>query len=164
MNDQVDVEEGEEVSSYNAFDDLCKRKSGVRCPNTRQGRANLLLQRQIIFDDKSLPLCGDEVFSFEPNKSVNCRCGLTWVSGGSLCLKYGVGYPFQLADVQVVSQRLQDFHTIEVEQTGADVEGLTEAVAEELSQVADDTSTDMTIQSGQSLSEENPNALPEETS
>ena len=159
------VNEEEEDVAKDSIADLCNRKSGVQCPNNRQGRADLLLQRQIVFDDTSLPLCGDRIFSYVVDKSINCRCGLTWVSGGSLCLKYGVGYPFLLADVRVVNERLADFHSITLPQKGADIEGLTEAVAEELGQTAEESNIDeLTIQSGEALEAEEPSVLPDEPS
>jgi hypothetical protein len=129
MTEQVDVTEaveGEEAP-YNAYDDLCKRKSGVQCPN---------------------PNCYDRIFSYVADKSINCRCGLTWVSGGSLCLRFGVGAPFLLADVRVVSQRLEEFHPIEVEATGADAEGFEEEVAVDLGQTVEETPEDLTVGDG----------------
>ncbi len=146
MTDQVEAveesTEGEEAP-YDAFADLCNRKSGVQCPN---------------------PNCNDRIFSYVADKSINCRCGLTWVSGGSLCLKYGVGYPFLLADVRVVNEKLEDFHAIETPQSGADGEGFEEAVAEELGQLVEERPEDLTVQSGEALEAEEPSALPAEPS
>ena len=87
MTDQVEVVE----ETYNAFDDLTKRRSGVLCPNVN---------------------CQDRLFSYDKKTSVNCRCGLTYVSGGDKYLKYGVGYPFIITDVRVISERYTPDYTM----------------------------------------------------
>lgn len=82
MDEQV--EEVIEEIPYDAFDDLCNRRRGILCPN---------------------PHCMDRLFSYDSITTVNCRCGLTYVSGGEKYLKFGVGYPFTMADVTVISER-----------------------------------------------------------
>lgn len=80
-NEETQVEE--ETEQYDAYKALTNSRRGVQCPNYN---------------------CNDRIFSDSPNVSINCRCGLTWVTGGSKWLKYGVGFPFNLCDVRVVSE------------------------------------------------------------
>jgi len=119
-----EIVEDTEVAHYDAFADLCNRKQGVQCPN---------------------PECGDHLYSYVVNKSVNCRCGLTWSSGGSLCLRYGVGYPFTLADVRVVSQRLEDTSFTAPHPAEPNMDGFEEAVAEEMNQTVEETLADGSV-------------------
>ena len=74
-----------EDDTYNPYQDLTQRHSGVQCPN---------------------PNCNDRIFSYDAKLSTSCRCGLTWVTGGLQYLKYGTGAPLQHEDVHIISQRL----------------------------------------------------------
>src|ERR1019366_6060362 len=126
--DQVEEEvvEVEEVP-YDAMSDLTKRKNGIQCPNDK---------------------CNDRLFSYDFSKSISCRCGLTFLSGGDVCLKAGTSYPFTTADIRVVFQVVETFQAADVEETVLATEGFAEAVAEELGQVVEETPEDLAVGDG----------------